>query len=692
MLAATFIFAWPMFSSPTGIHSGDGYRDNDWLNCRVFDLMSAQSIKQWGQFPLRSHLVGGGFPTITHPSDGSWAVTLIPVLLLGDVLGVKVNILLFLLLGCWGVYRLCRGWLTLGRLPALYAAAAFSFSGWLPSMLLVGFYNQLFFFVTPAALHLIISSRGKPSRLLWAGLLLLLPLQQGGMAFLTITFFIGSYLWLSAADAQAAPQPGWARPGRGVVLLLLLLLLLLVPLTLFTKHQTWIPAFVSLYMVALGLRFSPRMRELVRCLAPWAWRMGIVMAIALTLGAPRLMGLAYLSQQGGQYQHSEIDDSEQAQEQERYYRGPAHLLHGMLNRAPAEAKYQRQGDRLVTPLDDEYAWLGLNLSTLILAAVGVILGRRTAVASLLLLIFSVVTMGDMLPLDFNHLLTHGVPGMDLIGQPIKYFNFFILLCVALLSGAGLHWIIRHSGRARRPLQVLTFGLLLLPMMQNREIFKELFRLPVEPPRAGSYRQVLQVADASWLKLPARDLWGRIHAAQDEDVSLREVSRPLPAMEYFNVKRGVGTIAWYGTLRTEEWAVASHFVMPTGEEVPNPRYRGEAWTLSGRGRVSAITIRPNTIDLQVELPEADTVVINQTYLDGFSASAGKVVSVHPFETDPQRPHGFLGVRLDRAGTVRVRLTYKPSMIMAGLAISGLAHLAWIGAVGWLFVTRRRRRAG
>ena len=172
VVAGVAAFGLPMFAAPGGITSGDPFRDNDWLNCRAFDLMTRQAMLDDGQFPLRSHLVGGGFPTIAHPSDGSWAPTLAAVLLLGDVAGVKVNILLLMLLGCWGVYGLCRQFLGLGRGAGLFGALLFGFSGWLPSMLLVGFYHQLFYLAAPGILLLLLTSRARVDRLILAGLLL----------------------------------------------------------------------------------------------------------------------------------------------------------------------------------------------------------------------------------------------------------------------------------------------------------------------------------------------------------------------------------------------------------------------------------------------------------------------------------------------------------------------------------------
>ena len=141
LAAVTVAFGLSMFAVPGGIAGHDEFRNNDWLNCRSFDAFTRHAILEDGQFPLRSHLFGGGFPVIAHPSDGSWAPTIIPTLLFGDVVGVKLVILAFILLGAWGVRGLARDWLGLQEPAALWAAGLFAVSGWALSMILVGFYN-----------------------------------------------------------------------------------------------------------------------------------------------------------------------------------------------------------------------------------------------------------------------------------------------------------------------------------------------------------------------------------------------------------------------------------------------------------------------------------------------------------------------------------------------------------------------
>ena len=686
--AAVVAFGWPMFAVPGGIASGDRYRDNDWLNCRSFDLMSRQALLEHGQFPLRSHLVGGGFPTIAHPSDGSWAPTLAAVLLLGDVLGVKVNILLMLLLGCWGVFGLSRRWLRLSPMSSLFAALLFGFSGWLPSMMLVGFYHQLFYMAVPGIVLLVLTSAGRADRLLLAGLLLGMVLQQGGNAFPCTVLFLCLAGWLTAAEDAGPSATRWQRLGSPLILLTLLLC----SLGLARQLNSVLPLVLGWGgAAAWGLR-SKGVRGFLRALGPWALRVGLVVAVASTLGAARLAGLQYLRSHGLRYQHTEVcKDKDTHRQHECFYRGGRDFFQMLSGRAPTQANYRMMAGRRVEPLTYEYAWLGLTLPLLLLALVGLVLQvKRRGLLAAMLVIFTAICFGWEAPLDAHALLVSGIPGLHLLGQPIKYFNFFILLPLVLLAAAGVEGIASKviPGWGRRAVQAAGFALLLLPFLQNRPILGELFHHPLQRPAPEAFHQVQQIGARSWIDLPAADLRRRVEAGGEGPLRLRETDRPLPATEYYNVQRGVGTIDWYGTLLLPERAMPRRYLLPDGKSVANPRHVGEAWTRSGAGRVLSVTIQPNTIDVEVDAGAGEVVVINQSYLEGFSASSGTVLRVPAPGAGADDRHGLLGVRLPRAGKQAIHLRYGPSGILAGLAASAVALLGWIAAYCWLCWRRRR----
>jgi hypothetical protein len=95
-------------------------------------------------------------------------------------------------------------------------------SGWLPSMLLVGFWNQVFAMLGPLVLWCVLSESEGWRRPLVGGLLLALVLQQGGHAFSALLYVCGAAVVVTAAVesrrvplAAAAVLAGGGR-RRGV--------------------------------------------------------------------------------------------------------------------------------------------------------------------------------------------------------------------------------------------------------------------------------------------------------------------------------------------------------------------------------------------------------------------------------------------------------------------------------------------
>ena len=672
-----------MFAELQGIASADEFRNNDWLNCRSFDVLSRRAILQDGEFPLRTHLLGGGFPIAAHPSDGSWAPTIVAVLLFGDVVGVKLNLLLLFFAGALGTWALSRQFLGLSPPAALFAGLLFAFSGWAPSMLLVGFYHQAFYLLAPGILYLLLTSPGRPARLLVAGLLLCFVLQQGGHAFPAIVYLLAVSCWLVAADEAAGDEPGplsrWGPP-------LGLLLLLCAPLAVAREtHRAW--PLLAGWLPALALLAGlPRMRRMVRALLPWAGRTALVVVVACSLGAPRLAGLLML-EEDGEYSHhlnrrhadwfpdlqapSDLD-------YEVFYEGPVDFVRGLTGRVPAQADYRTEWGRQVGPVDKEYAYLGLTPYALLLALIGVFVGlrdRRSSLVAVAALLFTLISFGWHSPADFHFLLTWGLPYLQDFAQPIKYYNFFILLSLVCLAAVALERLLGRlpEGLPRRGAMGVAFALLLLPFFQNRAPLGELFAEPRPAPEEEPGYQVAMVGEPSWLENDAvtiREMGLFAH--------LRGCVRPIEATEYNNIRRGVGTIDWYGSLVLGEAASPSSYLTLAGEVLENPAYpKSEAWA-EGPATIEGLRIRHNSIEVDVDVQGDEArVVINQSWLEDFESSEGRIVDVD----------GLLGVALEGQGSRTLRLVYRPRPLLWAFAVAGISLLLWVVAL--VMLLRRGR---
>jgi hypothetical protein len=673
-----------MFVEPLGIASQDEFRNNDWLNTRSFDLLTRRALLQDGEFPLRTHLLGGGFPVVAHPSDGSWAPTILPVLAFGDVIGVKINILIFLFLGSWGVWLLARERLGFGWGSSLFSAALFALSGWLPSMLLVGFYNQVFFLVAPLVLYLLLSSVGRVDRILAAGFLLALALQQGGHAFPALCFFCGVACWAAAASEGPKHEGTLARWGGSLGLLLLITA---APAFARGMNST-IPFLIGWGVAVAWLALSPSRRDFARRLIPWGARLGLLLLVTCSLGAARLVGLSMLSSEGSYEHRLQRYDAlwfpsphDSPAPEERFYTGPVDFLQTASGRVPAEMEYGLTWGRAGDPTGHEYAYLGLTPFCLALALGGLVLlfrVRHRAWITVIGLLFTGVCFGWKAPPDLHFLLTWGIPPLDAFSQPIKYWNFFVLLTFVLAAGASVEWITERlaKGPIRNAGFVILFLLLLWPWIQNGAIYNETFSVVRPAPPPEEFQQVMTVGDPSWAEMSLEDI-----RKSSDSLHLRDYTRPIQGTEYFNIRRGVGTVDWYGSLvMAQEHVAPKTFLALEGEVVPNPSYRGEVWLepSTDAGTILNHHIGHNRLNAEIELNRPARAVFNQQWLEGFETNLGSL----------EEDDGLISVSLP-AGKHSLSVVYKPRDLIFGLYGSAISLFVWSGV--WIGLRRRRRVA-
>jgi hypothetical protein len=664
------LFALPIFGVPDGFVSGDAWRENDWLNTRLFDLLARDAILKEGVFPLRSPLVGGGFPTVAHPSDGSWAPTMLVVLAFGVVLGTKLLLVGFLFLGALGVFLLARDVLGLEPGAAGVAGGLMLVSGWAPSMILVGFWNQVFSLLGPLVLWCLLHP--SPRRLLLGGLLLAMVLQQGGHGFTALCMGLGVAA-VGAAGLDARRGPSMAL---GV-------LLTLAPLAIASRGDLPWVAPLGLAGVWLLARTADGRSALLRRLG----HLAVVLGTAASLGAARLAGLLYLDREGAHYQHSlSLHDALWFPERPfpsllppstaprgtpefrggAFYDSPGTLLDGLLHRVPSAMPYRIEFGRPGSPMEFEYIWLGLSWVGLLLAATGLLVAARERRWSLLAAagLALAVCFGPYLPPDLHFLLTGGLPGLADLAQPVKYWNGFLLLGAVLLAGVGAAPLLR---RAPWTLALLALALL-IPAIQNRAALGEAFAHPrAALPPASTYAQRGLLADLSQVALV------RSHIdAVVEGERLREYRRAPGATGFDLARAGIGLISWYGTLRLDERAIPDVWVTPDGDTAPNPRALGPV-SVRGDGEVLDWSIGINDLRATVRAPAGSVVVFDQEALGGVRdwRARGGVLGVE---------RGLLTVRTLDEPVADITVSYRPPLLLAGLALSGLALFAWI--VSWV----------
>jgi len=195
-LALTSSF-WP------NLHLLPGTESSDWFQQLAFDYSMVDAVRNHGEFPLWNPFFGGGIPWAGYIANAGLTPISLVIIAVGEVVAIKVLILVTMLLAGYGMYATCREWLSLDIAPALLAGLIYVGSSKLAGELADGNYVNLALFTLPFFAFCLL-------RLLqrrWLGVLLpflyMTALAEGKYASLIIA---GTLLPFALAYRAAAHQ------------------------------------------------------------------------------------------------------------------------------------------------------------------------------------------------------------------------------------------------------------------------------------------------------------------------------------------------------------------------------------------------------------------------------------------------------------------------------------------------------
>ena len=135
-------------------------RNDDWLKHWTLHANARRCVLEWGQIPLWTPYLGGGFPVIGDPEEPCLSPTFWGTLIAGEVLGVKLDAAAFYALAALGTYCFARWAMAAGPWTAALAGLLFTCCGWIPARLLGGNFNELWFCAFPLLAALLLCRRG----------------------------------------------------------------------------------------------------------------------------------------------------------------------------------------------------------------------------------------------------------------------------------------------------------------------------------------------------------------------------------------------------------------------------------------------------------------------------------------------------------------------------------------------------
>lgn len=292
---------------------------------------------------------------------------------------------------------------------------------------------------------------------------------------------------------------------------------------------------------------------------------------------------------------------------------------------------------------EEIAWvfsnqiIGLGIIPLLLAIYGLIgYFRKALFWFCLCLFFTLIVLGDNSPLPLGYYIWklpffHSMEDMD------KYFNFYIMFSIAVMAGLGLEKMRITFTWGQYTALGFSIVVITLLTLESSNIYKQAFLS--ELPKYNSEKEFYFVK-----RLPTRDKWGFFQE------------------DYLYHLRNIGTIDSYTNIKLPNSVQPRYFIDENLNPAPNPVYKGELYTESGRGRVGIVKRSQNYLEIDVDIPQGETLVFNQNYDKYWGTSLGEI------KNDGS---GLLKVYIKRGGRYKIVVRNSNKRFLAGCILEVIA---------------------
>lgn len=176
-LAAAIIYISPLFKSITN------WGQMDWDQFTFWNAVPRKTILTYHQFPLWNPYANGGNVLLAHPHSSFLSPFYLLVLFFGPIIGIKLQILLFVIIGLSGMFSLLKH-LSIKEIPAYIASSVFMLSSIYSLHLTEGHVEWLGMALVPW-LFLNYLKGTEKRKYLYIGILLLALMMLGGSVDVT---------------------------------------------------------------------------------------------------------------------------------------------------------------------------------------------------------------------------------------------------------------------------------------------------------------------------------------------------------------------------------------------------------------------------------------------------------------------------------------------------------------------------
>ena len=199
---------------------------SDWDNQLFYHGAAVKTIKEFGQFPLWNPYHCGGSPMLASPEISFLAPTFIFDLVFGEVVGVKLMVIFYAVLGMWGMYFLSRT-LGYGRVSSFVPPAVYMASSWFTLRVTEGHTGFLPFALLPFITAFFIRSLDAPDwqralrQIAAASFFMAWTIFAGGVyPFIGISLFLSGFCLLSMISKRSL------KPAASLILIMVFTFLL----------------------------------------------------------------------------------------------------------------------------------------------------------------------------------------------------------------------------------------------------------------------------------------------------------------------------------------------------------------------------------------------------------------------------------------------------------------------------------
>ncbi len=677
IFAAVLMFCLPIFSRMDGFAGADAKRQSRALGTLYEFEHARMALVEFGGPALWSPYCDGGYPAIKNPTNLAFSPLIIPALVFGSLVGLKILIVFATWIGAWGVFLLARRFLKLRAPGAFFSALAFAFSGWLPALALQGQPNILLM-MSPIVMYLALGASTSPSKIAGAGLILGLLILSGPHLIAPLLYFLiitSAFFYINHTQVE--------NTGRLRINLVALALLVFVslPLSFNELVPAWIRVCVALGFAAYLFELSLT-RNLIRPCAPALIAVGVILVISFGVGYGRIGSSLELIRDAkawklvteGPFEEREVEEKRP----DEFY---------TLTQLAKSINGKKQAEPSPDKVKSTYGYLGITWPVFLCFAAGAYVYRRRFASFLLsLFIAALICLGPNLPLDFHHLFVRGIPFFDLVHDPFKHFSFFIVFFMALMSGGAVDWVLAKINRRwlQTPVIVGAFLILVFPFLCHRAYYRSAYEVSLPKlERAGDFywtapAPVDVLENENWPVAAAyKEIFFRRKAAGVFAFQDRYQYKSLDPM--LNMLRHTGTMDCPQPFELAIKTEPRYWVMPDDSLKPYAHYRGEAYFYEAQNKVLGYRIAGNALSYEVDVKQGGLLTVNQNYDKDFTVHSGELTE----------SGGKLAALLPEPGRYTVKFVYRPTKVILRFCISGLLCLILSAYLALPLVRKRRK---